>query len=76
MIEIVERVYDTAQKLPLGPERLAFYLGLSSVVEGMYEIEFDNPIVGGSLAVIGSVALIASFNTAAARAALDNRGNT
>jgi len=76
MIEVAERIYNFAEVLPVAPERICFYAGMFGLANGMYDIEFGNPIIGGTLAVLGTLAMGASVNTKSAREALDNRGNS
>ncbi|MDQ5886274.1 MAG: hypothetical protein QG628_671 [Patescibacteria group bacterium] len=72
MTNIAVRIYNFAEQLPAAPERTAFYTGLIGVIDGMYHIEFGNPIVGGSLAILGAVAIGASLNTERAHNVLDS----
>lgn len=76
MIEVARRIYYFADVLPVAPERICFYAGMFGLANGMYDIEFGNSIVGGTLAVLGTMAIGASTNTESARDALDNRGNS
>lgn len=76
MIEVVERVYNFSEKLPLAPERVAFYTGITSIIEGMYNIEFGNPIVGGALTILGAITLGASVSTERAHSIIDNLPRT
>ena len=75
MLESIDSLYRFTKKLPMAPERIAFWTGTFCAANAIYDIEFGNPILGGIEATLGALTIYASLNTKAAHEALDNRGS-
>ena len=75
MFKAAERICDFGGRLPMAPERIAYFSGIFALCHAMTEIEFGNPLIGGIETIVGALTITASLNTKEAIETIDNRGN-
>ena len=75
MFKTAERIYDFGARLPMAPERIAYFSGILALCHAMVEIEVGNSLIRGFETVVGVLTITASLNTKEAIETIDNRGN-